>query len=123
MEQLCGIKSQKHVKPSSNFDVPVELEVERPGVTRDRWIRDRLRTWEAEHGNDTIKSTMEDKPAREGIRNSGMGSTVCEEIIDTFPAASPGNDDNNAPFFERGELVDLGINRPFLLQGDMVELM
>ena len=87
-------------------------------------LRDRLREWEKEHAASYVMAPV----PRE--TNLGKGA-----VLNNTTRPQPGSfqiegeeddyDDSNmaAPLFDRGELVDVGNRRTFLLPGDMVELL
>lgn len=69
----------------------------------------------------SIKEVMPDEAEPGQVENAGMHGTQDARRVDTGPDDSDGTNGDQL-FFEHGELVDLGNNRPFLLRGDMVEL-
>jgi hypothetical protein len=87
-------------------------------------LRDRLREWEKEHAASYVMAPMvrETNLSKGAVLNNTTrpqpGSFEIEEEEDEYD-----NSYMAAPLFDRGELVDVGNQRTFLLPGDMVELL
>jgi hypothetical protein len=87
-------------------------------------FRDRLRKWEIEHAAEYVMAPV---PKESNIRQG--------EVLNNVTRPQPGDfrlegdedeyEDGNvhAPIFDRGEMVDVGSKRTFLLPGDLVELL
>ncbi|KAI9736932.1 MAG: hypothetical protein M1818_005983 [Claussenomyces sp. TS43310] len=83
-------------------------------------IRERLRRWEIENVDRSLPTIEQvDVSKKGGVSNSYSRITTSETIVEV---AEEFDTEGFAPLFEKGELVDFGDQRSFLVRGDMVEL-
>lgn len=80
-------------------------------------IRDRLQLWETENQVlRSLESQFEPPPAEIALAEYQRQTTFDEEGLAHDSEYCP------YPVYERGDIVDLESQRPYLLRGDMVEL-
>jgi len=86
-------------------------------VAKEPKIRESLRLWDAEHRAQLSSEFEYEKPPSELY----LGK---HDPADTFDEGRGEYDFDDTLYrtYERGDIVDLGNQRPFLLRGDMVEL-
>lgn len=80
-------------------------------------IRERLRLWDAEHRAQLDSAFENEKLPTEIYPTKHDQAETFDEGVGEYDF-----DDTLYPTYERGDIVDLGNQRPFLLRGDMVEL-
>jgi hypothetical protein len=87
-------------------------------------FRQRLRQWEKEHAEAYV---MTPAPKESNLRRGDVLNNTTRPQPGLFQIEGEEDDfeDFNMakPIFDRGELVDVGSKRTFLLPGDLVELL
>jgi len=76
-----------------------------------------LRLWDAEHKAQLRSEFEYEKPPSEIYLGKRDQADTFDDGVGEYDF-----DDTLYPTYERGDIVDLGNQRPFLLRGDMVEL-
>jgi hypothetical protein len=107
---------ENHHTHFNRVDLPPSQPQEQSA--KDINIRERLRRWEVEHPVQTISDSASYRNLASGI---SIGAWDDGETFDGGVAENESETSFQA-LFEKGEVVDLGDQRPFLLRGDMVEL-
>jgi hypothetical protein len=87
-------------------------------------LRDRLRQWELEHAANYV---MSPEPKLDRLKKGDVVNDTTRPQVGRFEVEGDENDFEDpsvpAPIFDRGEMVDVGSKRTFLLPGDLVELL
>lgn len=114
----AGVEAQSTLEPNPE---PPPPEIPSTGSS----IRDRLRKWELEHAADYV---MAQAPKEGTIRKGDVVNSTTRPQLGFFEVEADEEDDFEdakmaTAIFDRGEMVDVGSKRTFLLPGDLVELL
>jgi hypothetical protein len=99
-----------------NQDNQPPVQPHEPGV-KEPEIRETLRLWDGEHRAQLSSDFEYEKPPSEIYLGKHDPADTFDEGLGEYDF-----DDTLHPTYEKGDIVDLGNQRPFLLRGDMVEL-
>ncbi|TVY91111.1 Mitochondrial protein cyt-4 [Lachnellula willkommii] len=94
-----------------------------PTLPIDSNIRKRLREWEtANAGSFTAALDLESMRKEEGLGDITNSGRTNSSLVDIDPDTATIDQEKYSQVFEQDELVDVGLQRTFLLPGDLVEL-
>lgn len=99
-----------------NRDDQPRFQPHEPGAKEPK-IRERLRLWDAEHRAQLSSDFEYEKPPSKIYLGKHDPADTFDEGLGEYDF-----DDALHLTYEKGDIVDLGNQRPFLLRGDMVEL-
>ncbi|TVY36079.1 Mitochondrial protein cyt-4 [Lachnellula occidentalis] len=93
-----------------------------PTLPIDTNIRERLRKWEIANAESLTPFGYWGKEVGVGVGDVTNGTRNHDALADIDRDTESIDEEKYAQVFERDELVDIGVNRTFLLPGDLVEL-